>query len=51
MTHSKVQSQQTLTTHSKTTENLQAIEPVVQPNFKIGASHSLVNSVTDIQTC
>jgi hypothetical protein len=50
MTHSKVQSQHTLTTHSKTTENLQAIEPVVQPQFKTGASHSQVNSATDIQT-
>jgi len=51
MTHSKVQSQHTVTTHSKTTENLQAIEPVVQSQFKIGGSHSQVNSVTDIQTC
>jgi len=51
MTHSKVQSQHTLTTNSKTTENLQATEPVVQPQFKIGASHSQVNSATDIQTC
>jgi hypothetical protein len=51
MTYCKVLSQQTLTMNSKTTENLQAVELVVQSQFKSGASQSQVYCVTDIPTC